>query len=167
MAMMRTAGPGGEAPDPVVCKCGVSRHHLRLEGYVTMSATDTAHPVATIKSHRQSALANLPQMEKDMCKLTADLQAEKQKTNSQAKKLHSEHEQQKKLRADKSGMKKKLQEQEQTVAQEKEENKRVRALLKQKEGVLHELMQSATNGNAGDGGKKRKAEEVRTRSHPR
>ena len=33
MAMMRTAGPGGEAPDPVVCKCGVSRHHLRVEGY--------------------------------------------------------------------------------------------------------------------------------------
>ena len=58
--MMRTAGPGGEAPNPAVCNCGVSRHHLRLEGYVSMSATDTPHPVATIKSHRQTTLANLP-----------------------------------------------------------------------------------------------------------
>eukprot|EP01052_Picozoa_sp_SAG31_P021259 SAG31_NODE_1635_length_7682_cov_5.457471_1_plen_494_part_10 len=50
----------------------------------------------------------------------------------------------------------------QTVAQEKEQNKWVCALLK--EGALHELMQStASGGKAGDGGKKRKAEGVRTR----
>ena len=66
MAMMRTAGPGGEAPDPVVCKCGVSRHHLRLEGYVTMSQENTPHPVATIRSHRQSTLANIPAMEQKL-----------------------------------------------------------------------------------------------------
>eukprot|EP01043_Picozoa_sp_COSAG02_P067078 COSAG02_NODE_10653_length_1891_cov_1.151786_1_plen_359_part_10 len=89
MAMMRTAGPGGEAPDPIVCHCGVSRHHLRVEGYVTMTETDTAHPKATIRSHRPS-LVNVPQIEKEISELKNNLKTSRKDALAATQKLTKE-----------------------------------------------------------------------------
>jgi hypothetical protein len=98
MAMMRTAGPGGEAPDPVVCHCGVSRHHLRVEGYVTMSDESTPHPKATIRSHRPS-IVNVPEMQAKIAGFEASLKGSKSATNKGLQKIRSEREVSAALRA--------------------------------------------------------------------
>jgi hypothetical protein len=46
-------------------RIGVSRHHLRVEGYVTIEAEDTPHPRAIIRSARP-AIANVPKFEAEV-----------------------------------------------------------------------------------------------------
>ena len=133
MAMMRTAGPGGEAPDPVVCKCGVSRHHLRVEGYVVMSAEDTPHPVATIKSHRVSSLANVPAMERAATEAEQRIKELSKKTQSQAAKLKSGHEEQAKLRQTNSDWKKRVAQQEAMMEKVRDDGAKSLSRLKQKD----------------------------------
>jgi hypothetical protein len=156
MAMMRTAGPGGEAPDPVVCKCGVSRHHLRLEGYVSMSQENTPHPVATIRSHRQSTLANIPAMEQKLKCLESDIKDMNKKNKSQALKLKANHEDHSKLRATNSDWKKKLAEREEKLSSAQTATRAVQAKLQQKELLVNEMtqqLQSLREGSAVGGGR--------------
>ena len=141
MAMMRTAGPGGEAPDPVVCHCGVSRHHLRLEGYVSMSKENTPHPVATIRSHRESTLANIPAMEQKLKALEADIKELNKKNKSQALTLKANHEDHTKLRATNSEWKKKLAEQEEKLGSALSGTRAAQAKLQQKELLVNQMQE--------------------------
>eukprot|EP01043_Picozoa_sp_COSAG02_P021041 COSAG02_NODE_1056_length_14925_cov_84.064212_5_plen_605_part_00 len=154
MAMMRTAGPGGEAPDPVVCKCGVSRHHLRLEGYVTMSQENTPHPVATIRSHRQSTLANIPAMEQKLKCLESDIKDLTKKNKTQALKLKANHEDHSKLRSTNNDWKKKLADREEKLSSAQTATRAVQAKLQQKELLVNEMTQQlqSLRESSGNGG---------------
>ena len=158
MAMMRTAGPGGEAPDPVVCHCGVSRHHLRLEGYVSMSKENTPHPVATIRSHRESTLANIPAMQQKLNGLEANIKELNKKNKSQALALKANHEDHSKLRATINDWKKKLAEREEKLDSALSATRATQAKLQQKElqvNQMQEQLQALREGGSNGGGRAR------------
>eukprot|EP01046_Picozoa_sp_COSAG06_P044161 COSAG06_NODE_5906_length_3218_cov_9.177300_2_plen_646_part_00 len=170
MAMMRTAGPGGEAPDPVVCKCGVSRHHLRLEGYVSMSQENTPHPVATIRSHRESTLANVPAMEQKLKDHEASIKELNKKNKTQALKLKGNHEDNSKLRGVNSEWKKKLAEQSETLSRAQTATRAAQTKVQQKELLLNQMQQQLQalregGGNGGGGRAQRKQQEKAAAKH--
>jgi hypothetical protein len=165
MAMMRTAGPGGEAPDPVVCHCGVSRHHLRLEGYVSMSKQNTAHPVATIRSHRQATLANVPLMEQQVQTLEKGMADLKKKNTALAKKLSAEHEAQTKLRTQNQEWKRQAAEHESKLDSERREAASARGDVKKKELLVQQFTQQLValrESNGGGKANQAKAEKLAT-----
>lgn len=163
MAMMRTAGPGGEAPDPVVCKCGVSRHHLRVEGYVTMTKENTPHPEAVIRSHRESAHANIPLMEKKQKEMEGEVKDLKKENKKQAIKLKGQHEDSGKLRATISEKKKALAETTENLTREQAAGRGAQTKLQQKDMLMQQLQdqvqQLREGGGGGKGPKQRKQQD--------